>query len=717
MLLRRGFALGLCALFLPFAVIRAERVDDVPATVRRVSSIAVLAAQEYRTGFSGGKLVAPTEQDEAKLFLSEARRSAALLPAPGGIAAVRAIDSLVALISRAASPDLVAERVQALGQTLAATFGVSLDDLPDRAPSLARGAQLFSRECSSCHGMAGRGDGPAAAGLTPPPADLTVLADLVERSPLDFYRRISLGVPGTAMPAFESRIPVADRWALAVYATTLRLPAPEGVAPAALRNFPATAAMSDRAVAAALAPGSDPTDAAVAARVAVVRRFGTDQRGGAAAGPIFEKVRSELARGVDLAGQGKPAEAGNVALEAYLTFEGVEGAVSAKDGALGSRLEAAFAAFRARAAGGAGPEELGRLHTALLAGLEEAERTVADVPSPLNLFVQSLALLLREGLEAILIVGALIAFLIKTGAKERTRDVHIGVVAAVVASLLTAVALESIFEVSAAKREALEGGTMVVATGVLFYVSYWLLSKMEVAKWNRFVKAKVQDAVTGGSALALASVAFLAVYREGCETVLFYKALFLSGGSGNTVFPVAAGMVVAGIGLTIIYVAINRFGVKIPLKPFFAITSAFLYYMAFVFAGKGIAELQGAGVVSLTPFSPEIRFPTLGVYSTWETLSAQALLVALLLGALAWTFLIEPRRLRVTEVMIPDRGVRQRPAPAAGAMSQVSRVALDPLVVRSLERMEADLAELRAELERLKDRLVQDGVERLTRGE
>lgn len=717
MLLRRGFALGLCALFLPFAVIRAERVDDVPATVRRVSSIAVLAAQEYRTGFSGGKLVAPTEQDEAKLFLSEARRSAALLPAPGGIAAVRAIDSLVALISRAASPDLVAERVQALGQTLAATFGVSLDDLPDRAPSLARGAQLFSRECSSCHGMAGRGDGPAAAGLTPPPADLTVLADLVERSPLDFYRRISLGVPGTAMPAFESRIPVADRWALAVYATTLRLPAPEGVAPAALRNFPATAAMSDRAVAAALAPGSDPTDAAVAARVAVVRRFGTDQRGGAAAGPIFEKVRSELARGVDLAGQGKPAEAGNVALEAYLTFEGVEGAVSAKDGALGSRLEAAFAAFRARAAGGAGPEELERLHTALLAGLEEAERTVADVPSPLNLFVQSLALLLREGLEAILIVGALIAFLIKTGAKERTRDVHIGVVAAVVASLLTAVALESIFEVSAAKREALEGGTMVVATGVLFYVSYWLLSKMEVAKWNRFVKAKVQDAVTGGSALALASVAFLAVYREGCETVLFYKALFLSGGSGNTVFPVAAGMVVAGIGLTIIYVAINRFGVKIPLKPFFAITSAFLYYMAFVFAGKGIAELQGAGVVSLTPFSPEIRFPTLGVYSTWETLSAQALLVALLLGALAWTFLIEPRRLRVTEVMIPDRGVRQRPAPAAGAMSQVSRVALDPLVVRSLERMEADLAELRAELERLKDRLVQDGVERLTRGE
>ncbi|MGB7212549.1 MAG: cytochrome c/FTR1 family iron permease [Gemmatimonadales bacterium] len=717
MLLRRGFALVCFAFLFPLPALHAEGVDDVPATVRRVSSITVLAAQEYRTGFSGGKLVAPKEQDEAKLFLSEARRTAALLPAPGGIAAVRAIDSLVTLVSKAASPDLVAARVQALGDRLSQAFGVSLDDIPAGPPSLARGSQLFAQSCSSCHGMAGRGDGPDAAKLTPPPADLTALADLTDRSPLDFYRRISLGVPGTAMPAFESQVSESDRWALAVYASTLRLPAPVGAMPASLRSFPSTAAMSDRALAAALSPHADPLDPAVAAQVAVVRRFGTDQRSGVAAGPIFDKIRTQLAQAVELAEQGKAAEAGGVALDAYMTFENVEGPVKVKDGALGSRLESAFAAFRARAAGGAGPDELARLHTGLLAGLEEAERSVADVSSPLNLLIQSLVLLLREGLEAILIVGALIAFLLKTGAKERIRDVHIGVAAAIAASLLTAVALETIFEVTAASREALEGGTMVVATVVLFYVSYWLLSKMEVAKWNRFVKSKVQDAVTGGSALALASVAFLAVYREGCETVLFYKALFLSGGSGNAVLPIVAGMVVAGIGLAIIYVAINRFGVKIPLKPFFAVTSAFLYYMSFVFAGKGIAELQGAGVVSLTPFTPEIRFPSLGIYSTWETMSAQALLVLLLLVALVWTFLIEPRRLRVTEVMVPEPAVRPLPVAGAGSSPSVARAALDPAVGRSLGRMEADLGELRAELDRLKDRLVQDGVERLTKGD
>ncbi len=139
-----------------------------------------------------------------------------------------------------------------------------------------------------------------------------------------------------------------------------------------------------------------------------------------------------------------------------------------------------------------------------------------------------------------------------------------------------------------------------MATVVLFYVSYWLLSKMEVVKWNQFVKSKVHDALTSGSALALAAAAFLAVYREGFETVLFYKALFVSGGSAVGAMPVVAGMLAGGVILVGVYVAIHRFGVRLPLKPFFGVTSAFLYYMAFVFAGKGIAELQEGALVTTT---------------------------------------------------------------------------------------------------------------------
>ena len=200
------------------------------------------------------------------------------------------------------------------------------------------------------------------------------------------------------------------------------------------------------------------------------------------------------------------------------------------------------------------------------------------------------------------------------------------------------------FQLSPAHQEALEGATMVVATVVLFYVSYWLLSKMEVMKWTHFVKSKVQDAVTHGSALALGMAAFLAVYREGFETVLFYKALFISAGPGAAAAPVLAGMLVGFALLVGVYVAMSRFGVRLPLKPFFAVTSAFLYYMALVFAGTGIAELQEGGFVSLTPVAGVPRVPAIGLHPTVETLTAQGLLVVLALVALVWTFVIEPRR-------------------------------------------------------------------------
>ncbi len=363
---------------------------------------------------------------------------------------------------------------------------------------------------------------------------------------------------------------------------------------------------------------------------------------------------------------------------------------------LASSLEAGFATLRTRAAGGATPTELAAVEGNILAGLEEAQRIVSDQTSPINLFLQSLVIILREGLEAILIVGALIAFLVKIGAGHRRRDIHIGVGAAVAMSLLTAVLLETVFVLDAAHREALEGFTLVAAVGVLFYVSYWLLSKMEVHRWTAFVKHRLQEAVTGGSAFALASAAFLAVYREGFETVLFYKALFVEGGTlGSTFVPVTAGIVVGAVALVVVYLAINRWGVRLPLKPFFGVTSAFLYYMAFVFAGKAVAELQEVGLVATTVLPGWPRFPAVGVYPTRESLAAQALLVLLALVALWWVFVVQRRR---------DAAVIAAPALPGAPVPEVGGP--DAAMLSSLERMEADLAELRSEVQRMRDRVV-----------
>jgi high-affinity iron transporter len=663
--------------------------------VRRVAATAQLAAQEYRIGVEGGRVIAPAEVDEARLFLQESRRSAALLPADISSTALTQIDSLIQLVDRVGPPDSVAAGVQGLAQFLSRRLNVVLDEIPTQVPSLTRGAEVYQQNCAGL----GAADGPLAKGLEPPPANLTDRSALRDQSPLDFYRRITIGVVGTAMPAFEARLPAEDRWAAALYATRLRLPVPAGTTPAALQSFSSTGRMSDAELLVAL--GEQDSSATALARVAAVRSFRPDATAAATA-HVFSLVRSQLDSTYALARRGDTS-ASTQAFDAYMTFEQVERGVRAKNPGLAAELESAFAALRTRAAGGATATELVAIRRQLDAGLENAERTLGDVLSPANLFFQSFVILLREGLEAILVVGALMTFLAKMGAAHRKRDIHIGVGAALGVSLLTALALETIFYLTPAKREALEGATMVVATAVLFYVSYWLLSKMEVAKWNHFVKSKVQDALTSGSGLALATAAFLAVYREGFETVLFYKALFLTGGQGSGTMPILGGILVGSVVMVGVYIAINRFGMRLPLKPFFGITSAFLYYMAFVFAGKGVADLQEGGFVPTTFIPGGPRLPALGIYPTVESLLVQGVLVMLLLVALAWTFVVAPRRLR-SVAPIPDSPV-VKPVPSSIPTPVPQGASLE--LLRSLERMEADLGEMRSEVERMKSNLTE----------
>ena len=180
---------------------------------------------------------------------------------------------------------------------------------------------------------------------------------------------------------------------------------------------------------------------------------------------------------------------------------------------------------------------------------------------------------------------------------------------------------------------------MLVAVVVLFWVSYWLIMKIETQKWNRYITKKMTQALTTGNVFALGMVAFFAVYREGFETVLFYKALYLYAGNVNS--GIIPGFVTGCSFLVFIFYLINKVGIRIPLKWFFGATSVLLYFMAFTFMGKGLHELQMGEALSLTPanFSPEISW--LGMYPTWETLIGQSLLLIIFLGGLFYSFVIK----------------------------------------------------------------------------
>jgi high-affinity iron transporter len=540
---------------------------------RRVSAAASLAVKEYALGVAstGGVVTDSEEVKEARLFIDQARAAVSGLPAAARSHSDSALRAIRALIDHAAAPGEIAPIAQALGARLAHDLGA---DIVPVAPlgdgsSLTRGAAVFQTACASCHGTTGRGDGPAAPGLTPPPANLADRTVMGAKSRVDLYRQLLLGVAGTAMPAFERTLPDSDRWAVAAYVQTL-------------------------------------------------------QYGGSGDAAVFAAVRRQLDSAV---AAGSPA----VAFDAYMTFEGVESAVRAKQPGLAARLENEFRELRERAGRG----DVAALHRQLLGDLENAERVVTDKTSNANLFAQSFLLLVREGFEAILIIAALMTFLTKAGAAERRGEVAWGAWAGVGASAVTAILFELLIETTPGQRDALEGVTMLVAVVVLFFVSYWLLSKVEADKWTAFLKQRVHAALSSGRALALASVAFLAVYREGVETILFYKALLLSGGTGHA-GPVVLGVALGAAALVGLYVGIMRLGMRIPMKLFFAVTGVLLYYMAFVFAGKGVAELQEGRVLGTTviPALEWLRVPFLGIYPTVQSLVLQGLLVLLAIVAM-----------------------------------------------------------------------------------
>lgn len=210
-------------------------------------------------------------------------------------------------------------------------------------------------------------------------------------------------------------------------------------------------------------------------------------------------------------------------------------------------------------------------------------------------FVGAFGIILREGLEAILVVGAIIAYLVKSGNKKGIIPVYIGAVLGVVLSFVLAGVLawlKSINPETTMTQEIIEGFAALIAVVVLFYVSNWMVSKSESAAWEGYIQGKVAGSAESGNMFALAFTAWLAVFREGAEVILFYQPML---GEGH------AGMVWAGFGvgcaaLVVVFLLIRLLSIRLPIKPFFLGTSILMAFMTICFLGSGIKELMEGGV-------------------------------------------------------------------------------------------------------------------------
>jgi high-affinity iron transporter len=262
-------------------------------------------------------------------------------------------------------------------------------------------------------------------------------------------------------------------------------------------------------------------------------------------------------------------------------------------------------------------------------------------------FVQAAAILLREGLEALLVIAALAAYLEKTGARERLGALYAGAGVAVLASLAAA-ALFEIFN-NGMHSDILEGVIILAAAALMLYVSGWLMLRQDPRAWQGFLKAQADVALAKRTGIAVALLAFLAVFREGAETVLFVHALAKTAGgwSGELI----AGLLASALALLVLFFVINHVARRVPLRPLFVVTSAFLFFMAIKFIGEGIQEFQEQQIVSVTPVAHSGWLEWIGFNPTVEAIAAQLVVVVLAIA----TFIMVDRRGRIAAGGVPGR--------------------------------------------------------------
>ena len=245
-----------------------------------------------------------------------------------------------------------------------------------------------------------------------------------------------------------------------------------------------------------------------------------------------------------------------------------------------------------------------------------------------GLALQSGAILLREGLEAILIVTALAAALRRGGSFIALNALYIGSFMAVLASILAAFIFQIYFD--GAHNDFLEALVMIVASALMIYMSGWLFLRQDPRAWKKDIDHAARKALDSGTQWSLGLIAFLAVFREGAETVLFLAALANSHGGWNS--SLIAGLLAAFGALGGIYWAMQLLALRIPLRPLFMVTSAFLFIMGLRFIGGAIQELQEQTLVPVDVANVPEWMISLGLNPSWEAIGTQ-LLIAVVAGA------------------------------------------------------------------------------------
>ena len=612
---------------------------------KRVLALIDYIGGDYRNAVQGGKVINPDEYQEMTEFSTRSLQLFDQLKTTEGsdkAGIEKDLRALAAHIKNQSGEDAVPQLAQQIKDRLIKTYNIAT--YPKTLPNFDSARNIYRENCAQCHGESGKGDGPGRESMnpkTPPPANFTDAEFMAGLSPFKVYNTTTFGIDNTAMASFAA-LPDEQRWQVAFYVMALRFPAATAATGEAWlkgKSLPA-----DLASMATLATSSDdeltdkikksfpdaPTNEILAhLRRGLLEKKSTD--------PLLI-ARTLLGEAAGLYRNGEKEKAYQKAIEAYLDgFEMAEPALFAKDAALGRSLEAQFTQLRNAIKQGVSVAEIQKQHQAIEANLDLATEKMtasSDGFTGYYAFLNSALIILREGLEAALILAAIIAMLRVMGAADVIRYIHFGWILALVCGVLTWLAAQTVLTFSGQHRESMEGFISIFAAVALFYVGYWLHTRSEAKRWRAFIQDRVQNVLSSKRILGLVGISFFAVYREAFEVVLFYQALWLQNAESHQA--IIGGFLAGVVALLAATIAIFKLGLRIPLKYFFGITGTLLYIMAFIFAGTGINQLQASGWVPATPVEFPLAMPLLGIYPTMETLTVQGLLLCAFIATSFW---------------------------------------------------------------------------------
>lgn len=607
------------------SVVLADATDGAAQALHLLDYIGA----DYPASVAEGKVVNEGEYQEQLGSLGILQGLVAALPERAERGELeKGVAGLAEAVNKKQDGPLITRQARQLGARLAVTYEVS--QAPVITPDPTRGAPLYAQHCSVCHGDAGAGDGPAGIGLEPPPSNLRDATRLDRLSLYDLYNTLGLGIAGTDMPAFADQLDDRQRWDVATYIASFS--AQPVATPTKTYNLADLARQTPAEVSAVEGEQAVATFRAQRAQPPQVQR-----------GPaqLLDYTSQTLDKSIAAYRAGDHEQAYDLSVAAYLEgFELVESSLDNVDATVRKDTEKALMAYRQSLQDGLPLEQAAQKLDFAKAKLKESAGLLgSDGLSTSLSYISGLLILLREGLEAILVLAAILAFLRNTGQESAVRSVNIGWALALLAGLATWALAAYVIDVSGAQRELLEGATALFASVMVLWLGVWMHDRRHAAAWQDYIKSSL---VGGGGRFGFAILAFFSVYRELFEVILFYETLWLQAGPAghNAVLAGGATALVLLIGLAWV---ILRGSAKLPLALFFGINAALLCALSVVFAGHGVKALQEAGIFGTRPV-PFFEFDWLGIHADAYSLCAQ--LIALLAIAVLYgrSWLAEKRR-------------------------------------------------------------------------